>query len=89
MLRSAIALLDYWRAHPQAKDSATGIAQYWVGEAYETVHQALTLLVEEGVIEKRRHLYQLARSYAGPEEAKLRNLDSVLRRLRSLNSGTR
>ena len=89
MLRAAIALLDYWRAHPQAKDSAKGIAQYWVSEAADTVYQALTLLVEEGVIERRRHLYQLASSSADQDDAKIKNLEKALRRLRSRNRGAR
>jgi len=56
----AIAILSYLRDHPQAKDSAKGIAEWWVGEEKEIVEKALTLLKQEGIIAKRRHLYQLA-----------------------------
>lgn len=60
MRQAAIAILHYLRDHPLAKDSAKGIAQWWVGEAREVVEKALKLLVNEGVLIKRRHLYQLA-----------------------------
>lgn len=56
----AIAILNYLRDHPQAKDSAKGIAEWWLGEDKEMVEKALALLKQEGIIAKRRHLYQLA-----------------------------
>ena len=55
----AIATLNYLRDHPQAKDSLQGIAKWWVGEEPEVVEKALAFLLEEGVIVKRRHVYQL------------------------------
>lgn len=55
-----MAILHYLRDHPQAKDSAKGIAQWWVEEKQEIVAKALALLVKEGVVEKRGHLYQIA-----------------------------
>jgi len=58
--RVAIAVLNYLRDHPQAKDSAKGIAEWWVGEEKKIVEKALALLKQEGIIAKRRHLYQLA-----------------------------
>lgn len=58
--RVAVAILSYLRDHPQAKDSAKGIAEWWVSEEKEIVEKALTLLKQEGIIAKRRHLYQLA-----------------------------
>ncbi|MDZ7268452.1 MAG: hypothetical protein ONB48_12020 [candidate division KSB1 bacterium] len=58
--RIAIAILHYLRDHPQAKDSARGIAQWWVGEDRDAVEQALAVLLREGILVKRRHLYQLA-----------------------------
>jgi hypothetical protein len=59
--RAAIAILHYLRDHPTAKDNATGIAQWWVGEERDTVEKALAHLVDAGVIEQRRHIYQLSR----------------------------
>ena len=59
-MRIAIAILNYLRDYPQAKDSAKGIAEWWVGEEKEIVEKALALLKQEGIIVKRRHLYQLA-----------------------------
>lgn len=56
----AIAILSYLRDHPQAKDSAKGIAEWWVGEEKKNVEKALALLKQEGIIAKCRHLYQLA-----------------------------
>ena len=58
-----MAILHYLRDHPTAKDSAAGIAKWWVGEAPELVEKALALLVKEGVIEKKRQLYQIARQH--------------------------
>lgn len=55
-----MAILHYLRDHPTAKDSAAGIAKWWVGVEQEAVEQALAILVEEGVVKKRRHIYQLA-----------------------------
>jgi len=56
--RVAIAILNYLRDHPQAKDSARGIAKWWVAEERDVVEKALALLVKEKVMEKRRHVYQ-------------------------------
>lgn len=56
----AIAILQYLCDHPQAKDNAKGIARWWVHEKQEVVVRALRLLVEEGVLEKVRHVYGLA-----------------------------
>lgn len=55
-----MAILHYLRDHPSAKDSAGGIAKWWVDEEREVVEKALTLLVQEGIIKKQRHVYQLA-----------------------------
>ena len=54
-----MAILHHLRDHPTAKDSAAGIAKWWVGEERDTVEKALARLVEAGVMEKRRHVYQL------------------------------
>lgn len=66
--RVAIAILSYLQDHPQAKDSAKGIAEWWVGEEKALVEKALVLLKNEGIIVKRRHLYQLA-----PNKTSLQN----------------
>jgi len=65
--RVAIAILNYLRDHPSAKDSAKGIAQWWVGEKLEMVEKALALLTREGVIEVRGKTFQLAQRESAPE----------------------
>lgn len=59
--RAAIAILSYLRDHAAAKDTASGIAKFWIGEPEEIVIDALALLIKEGVIEKRGSFYQLAK----------------------------
>jgi hypothetical protein len=66
--RAAIAILHYLRDHPTAKDNATGIAKWWVGEERNAVEEGLAHLVEAGVIEQRRHIYQLAPRVAKAED---------------------
>lgn len=58
--RAAIAILNYLRDHPTAKDTVQGIAKFWIGESDEIVTESLTLLIKEGVVEKRGNIYQLA-----------------------------
>lgn len=58
--RVIIAILHYLRDHPLAKDSAQGIAKWWIGEERELVEKALAFLVKEGVMQKKRHFYQIA-----------------------------
>ena len=58
----AAAILGYLRDHPQAKDSAHVIAQWWVGESEEEVERALLLLLEAGVMERRGRVYCLAQT---------------------------
>jgi len=58
--RVILAILHYLRDHPQAKDSAKGIAQWWLGEKREVVEKALAYLERSGVLIKKRHHYQLA-----------------------------
>lgn len=55
----AIQILSYLRMNPQAKDTAEGIAQWWVHEDVGIVEKALQLLVMEGVIEKKASAYRL------------------------------
>jgi hypothetical protein len=49
----ALAILTYLQAHPDAKDSAKGIAQWWVQEDEGVVEKALALLVKEKAVGKR------------------------------------
>jgi peroxiredoxin len=77
--RAAIAILNYLRNHPLAKDSAKGIAQWWVQEEREVVEKALALLREEMVVEKRGHVYQLVQNKPMPENSA--SLEKALRRL--------
>jgi len=77
--RVAIAILHYLREHPTAKDSAAGIAKWWVGEERELVEKALAFLVKAGVLEKRRHIYQRAPSETKPDGRA--SLEKILRRL--------
>jgi len=79
MRRVAIAILHYLRDHPAAKDSARGIAKWWVSEERDVVEKALMLLVKEGVIEKPRHFYQLSRGM--PLSNRGADLKKALRRL--------
>ncbi len=64
MRRATLAILHYLRDHPQAKDSAKGIAQWWIGEKREVVEKALAFLVESGVLMKKRHHYQLSNKHS-------------------------
>jgi hypothetical protein len=81
--RVTIAILYYLRDHPSAKDSASGIAKWWVGEEREVVEKALALLVKEGVIEKWRHLYRLAKDETAATGSS--GIEKILRRLRRRN----
>lgn len=49
----ASQILDYFRRHPQAKDSVEGIARFWVGADPVEVRDALDRLVELELVEKR------------------------------------
>jgi len=75
-----MAILHYLRDHPTAKDNATGIAKWWVGEERDAVEKALAHLVDAGVIEKRRQIYQLAPGAAKAEDGV--NWNKTLRRWR-------
>ena len=82
--RVAMAILSYLRDHSLAKDSARGIAKWWVGEELDVVEKALALLVNEGAIEKHRHLYKLAPGK--PVENGSAIIDKALRKLRRKNN---
>ncbi len=58
----AVEILSYLHAHPDAKDSARGIAQWWVSEDIGLVEEALQLLVEEKAVVKRGDIYSLERN---------------------------
>ncbi len=49
----ALRILDYFRRHPQAKDSVEGIAQFWVSADPIEVRRALDRLVDMKLVEKR------------------------------------
>jgi hypothetical protein len=49
----ALQILDYFRRHPQAKDSVEGIAQFWVSADPIEVRRALDRLVAMKLVEKR------------------------------------
>lgn len=64
----ALQILDYFRRHPQAKDSVEGIAQFWVGADPIEVRRALDRLVDMKLVEKRTNasmdLYSMATANA-------------------------
>jgi DNA-binding IclR family transcriptional regulator len=49
----ALQILDYFRRHPQAKDSVEGIARFWVNADPIEVRRALDKLVELKLVVKR------------------------------------
>ncbi len=51
----ALQILDYFRRHPQAKDSVEGIARFWVDADPVNVSQALEKLVALDLISKRKN----------------------------------
>jgi hypothetical protein len=53
----ALAILAYFRLHPHAKDTAEGIADWWVREDKRVVKEALDLLVKEQVVATSRDHY--------------------------------
>ena len=54
------AILRYLHAHPQAVDSAEGIAKWWLPADWcvdvGTVEAALTRLQEQGLVKKRTNV---------------------------------
>jgi DNA-binding IclR family transcriptional regulator len=64
----ALQILDYFRRHPQAKDSVEGIAQFWVSADPIEVRRALDKLVDMKLVEKRTNasmdLYSMATASA-------------------------
>ncbi|MCL4538331.1 MAG: hypothetical protein M1378_01790 [Bacteroidetes bacterium] len=79
--RVAIAIVAYFRRHPDAKDNLEGIALWWVDEDLRVVEQGLSLLVELGVVKKDHDLYSLARATAD------RSVEGRLEELRKKTNG--
>lgn len=57
--RVARAILDYLRKHPDAQDTAAGIAEWWLPEEKiksrtKTVEEALAGLVTDGLVLARK-----------------------------------
>jgi hypothetical protein len=77
--RTAIAILNYLRDHPKAKDTLEGIAKFWVGESEENVNEALALLIKEGALEKKGQVFQLAQSWGEIYNNEL--IEKILQRL--------
>lgn len=49
----AFKILDYFRRHPDAKDSYEGIARWWVQGDPVEVHRVLERLVDLNLVAKR------------------------------------
>jgi hypothetical protein len=60
--RVAIAIITYFRRHPDAKDNLDGIALWWVDEERDLVNESLSLLIELETVKKDHELYSLAAS---------------------------
>ncbi|MFW5756655.1 MAG: hypothetical protein ACOCWK_08635 [Tangfeifania sp.] len=56
--RTAIAILNYFRDHPDAEDTTAGIAQWWVGENPEIVGQTLKYLESQRAVQKVGEVYK-------------------------------
>ena len=60
----ALEILDYFRRHPDAKDSVEGIARFWVSADPIEVRRALDRLIDLDLVVKRANasmdLYSLA-----------------------------
>lgn len=48
--KAARGILDHLAANPLARDTAIGIARWWVGQPVQFVVEALELLTQEGVV---------------------------------------
>ena len=51
----ALRILDYFRRHPQAKDSVEGIARFWVSGDPLEVRRVLDKLVDLKLVDKRKN----------------------------------
>jgi len=69
----ALQILDYFRRHPQAKDSVEGIARFWVHGDPVEVRRALDRLVELKLVEKRTNasmdLYGMSTESPAPAQS--------------------
>jgi len=78
--RVAIAIITYFRRHPDAKDNLDGIALWWVDEERELVDQSLSMLIELGTVKEDHELYSLADSLRSePSEKALERLTEELK----------
>lgn len=48
----ALAILTYLELHPRARDTAEGIAHWWVRADVSVVKEALDILVDGGAVTK-------------------------------------
>jgi len=80
MRQVAINILNYLRDHPQAKDTAEGIARWWVHEDAQAVKDALSLLQKEEVVEKTGQLYQLKQ--INRKQTHRPSIEEILQRLK-------
>jgi len=78
--RVAIAILTYFRIHPEAKDNAEGIAWWWVNEERNLVEESLALLVDLGTVRRERDLYSLA-EHLRTEGSSTNNIERILQEL--------
>ncbi|HXV61893.1 MAG TPA: hypothetical protein VEK15_14445 [Vicinamibacteria bacterium] len=51
----ALRILDYFRRHPNAKDSVEGIARFWVGADPMEVRRVLDKLVNMKLVDRREN----------------------------------
>ena len=71
--RLAFKILDYFRRHPEAKDTVEGIAKWWVQDDPVEVRRVLEKLVNLNLVGKRANatfdLYYAASQNGNQEES--------------------
>jgi hypothetical protein len=73
--RVAVAIITYFRRHPDAKDNLEGIATWWIDEERDLVDQSLSLLIDLGTVKREHDLYSLS------DSLRSQSSESVLGRL--------